>query len=353
MVEAEVLECAQDRGERETLVDRLGRPLRDLRLSVTDRCNFRCRYCMPSEKVGSGFPWLKRDEQLSFDEMVRLVRLFSLAGVVKVRITGGEPLVRPRLPELVCRIREVPGIEDIAMTTNGVLLPVHAHALKQAGLNRVTISLDALDVSVFKAISGGVFHPEQVLEGIQSAIEAGFSHIKVNVVVQRGVNEGEVLPILEKFRGTGVTVRFIEYMDVGNVNEWNLNQVVPSAELMETIHAVYPIIPMGRRYPGEVAGRYRFADGQGEIGFVSSITQPFCKPCNRARLSADGKLFTCLFAVSGTDFRALLRNNLSDNELFEHIRATWGERTDQYSQLRRANAVRSPDEKVEMFYIGG
>ena len=335
-------------------VDRLKRPMRDLRLSVIDRCNFRCTYCMPAEEVGPDFPWLANSERLSFEEMLRLVRQFTQLGVEKIRLTGGEPLLRSNLPELIQGLREIPGIHDIAMTTNGVLLSRFADDLKAAGLDRVTVSLDALDETVFRRMNGGINFPEQVLEGIGAAQSAGFEDVKINTVVRRDINLGEVVPIVRQFKGTGVTVRFIEYMDVGNVNHWRRDQVVPSAELIEHISGHWPIEPLAKNYHGEVADRYRFADGGGELGFVSSISQPFCRSCNRSRLSADGKLFTCLFATDGTDLRALVRNGTSDEELHDAIRSVWEHRSDQYSQLRWGeNTKKESKHKIEMFYIGG
>ena len=328
--------------------------MRDLRLSVIDRCNFRCTYCMPAEEVGQDFPWLKGSEQLTFDEMLRLVRQFVRLGVQKVRLTGGEPLLRMRLPELVEGLRGIAGIQDIAMTTNGIQLARSAADLKAAGLDRVTVSLDALDESVFRHMNGGFDSPTQVLEGIEAAQEAGFDNLKINTVIRRDLNLGEAIPILEHFKGSGITVRFIEYMDVGNVNHWERGQVVPSAELIDHISGHWPIEPVAKQHAGEVADRYRFSDGHGEIGFVSSISQPFCRPCNRSRLSADGKLFTCLFATEGTDLRALVRNGTSDEEIHTTIRNVWCNRSDQYSQLRwGGNTKKEQKHKIEMFYIGG
>lgn len=334
--------------------DQLGRPLRDLRLSVIDRCNFRCTYCMPAEEVGADFPWLKQHEQLSFDEMIRLVQQFAKLGVEKIRLTGGEPLLRKDLPELICRLNAVPGIHDIAMTTNGILLSRYADALKEAGLNRVTVSLDALDKALFRKMSGGFDSSHQVLEGIDAAKQAGFSNLKVNMVVRRDMNLGEVVPMIEEFRGSRTVLRFIEYMDVGNVNHWEKDLVVPTAELIQYISGYWPIEPVAKHYTGEVADRYRFVDGGGELGFVSSISQPFCRPCNRARLSADGKVYTCLFATKGTDLRSLIRNGASDDELYESIGKVWCNRNDQYSQRRWSGKKKSePEHKIEMFYIGG
>jgi cyclic pyranopterin phosphate synthase len=328
--------------------------MRDLRLSVIDRCNFRCTYCMPADEVGADFKWLKNDQKLSFDEMLRLVRQFARLGVEKIRLTGGEPLLRTHLSELVEGLGNIPGINDIAMTTNGILLDRFAGQLKQAGLDRVTVSLDALDASIFRQMNGGFESPSKVLEGIAAAQQAGLENIKINTVIRRDLNVGEILPILERFRGTGITVRFIEYMDVGNVNHWERDQVVPSAEIVDLISGQWKIEPVAKRYAGEVADRYRYADGAGEIGFVSSISQPFCRPCNRSRLSADGKLYTCLFATEGTDFRPWVRNGATDDEIYDQLRSVWEHRSDRYSQLRwGGQKKKSTDQKIEMFYIGG
>jgi cyclic pyranopterin phosphate synthase len=336
------------------ITDQLGRPMRDLRLSVIDRCNFRCTYCMPAEEVGPDFPWLDHSERLSFYEMLRLVRQFARLGVEKIRLTGGEPLLRTHLPELIEGLRAIPGIKEIAMTTNGILLSRFAADLKGAGLDRVTVSLDALDETIFREMNGGFESPAKVLEGISVAQQAGFESVKINTVVRRDINVDQVVPILEEFKGSGVTVRFIEYMDVGNVNHWERDQVVPSAELIDRISRHWKIEPVAKRYPGEVADRYRYSDGDGEIGFVSSISQPFCRPCNRSRLSADGQLFTCLFATEGTDLRALVRNGITDDEIHEKICSVWTHRTDQYSQRRWGGSTKQESKhKIEMFYIGG
>ena len=328
--------------------------MRDLRLSVIDRCNFRCTYCMPADEVGSEFPWLGKTERLSFDEMIRLVHHFSKLGVEKIRLTGGEPLLRNNVSELVRRLNQVPGIRDIAMTTNGILLSRYAHELREAGLDRVTVSLDALNKEIFRKMNGGFDCPNQVLDGIYSAKEAGFQNIKVNTVVRRDMNMGEIVPILEEFRGTRIIVRFIEYMDVGNVNHWERDQVVPTAELIQHISNNWPIEPVAKHYTGEVADRYKFTDGGGEIGFVSSISQPFCRPCNRSRLSADGKLYTCLFATEGTDLRSLLRDGTADEAIHDRIKQVWCARNDQYSQTRwGGNTKKEQKHKIEMFYIGG
>src|SRR5579875_798642 len=334
--------------------DTLGRPLRDLRISVMDRCNFRCPYCMPREQYHDSYRFLKSAERLSFDEIVRLTRLFVRLGVRKLRLTGGEPLLRANLADLIGDLTTIPGVEDVALTTNGVLLARHAAELKAAGLHRITVSLDSLDPQVFARMSGGFGGIDDVLDGIEHAIDAGLAPIKVNAVVQRGVNDHTVLDLLERFRGTGVIVRFIEYMDVGNRNHWQQELVVHSRELVARIAERWPLEPLERNYRGEVAERSRFTDGGGEIGFISSVTQPFCGDCSRARLSSDGVLYTCLFATHGASLRDVLRAGASDEELADLIRRLWGARADRYSELR-ASLRRSPAEqrKVEMYYIGG
>jgi GTP 3',8-cyclase len=334
--------------------DRLRRPLRDLRISVMDRCNFRCPYCMPRERFHEHYPFLKTAERLSFEEIMRLTRLFVPLGVRKLRITGGEPLLRVNLPDLIADLNTVPGVDDIALTTNGVLLAKYAYELKAAGLSRVTVSLDSLDQDRFAAMNGGFGRVSEVLEGIAHARDAGLGPIKVNAVVQRGINDVDVLSLVEHFRGTDVTVRFIEYMDVGNRNHWQQQLVVPSADLMQRIHARWPLVPVKPDYVGEVARRYAFADGQGEVGFISSVTQPFCGACTRARLSSDGILYTCLFAQNGRDLRGPLRAGASDSELETLIRGTWLEREDRYSEQRAVLRGREGAKpKVEMNYIGG
>lgn len=340
------------RGARAPAVrDRFDRPLQDLRISVMDRCNFRCPYCMPEDKYHKDFQFLKSNERLSFEEIQRLVQVFAGLGVRKLRITGGEPLLRPNLPDLIGDLSRVGGIEDIALTTNGVLLAQQAAALKAAGLDRVTVSLDSLDEAVFLAMSGGRGSSERVLEGISEAISAGLTPVKVNTVVIKGKNDHTVLDLVEHFRGTGVIVRFIEYMDVGTINHWRLTDTVPSRDLVRQINERWPLAPVNPNYRGEVASRYAFADGQGEVGFVSSVTEPFCGSCTRARLSSDGQLFTCLFAAHGLDLKGPLRAGASDAQLHELICGTWGRREDRYSELR---AARKPDaDKVEMYYIGG
>jgi GTP 3',8-cyclase len=334
-------------------VDALRRPIHDLRISVMDRCNFRCPYCMPRETFHESYRFLKSSERLDFDEILRLARVFVRAGVKKIRITGGEPLLRPNLADLIGDLTQLPDIEDIALTTNGVLLAKYATELKAAGLQRITVSLDTLDPGVFTKMSGGFGGVEEVLEGIEHARRAGLSPIKINTVVQRGVNDHTLLDLLAHFRGTGVIVRFIEYMDVGTRNHWSPSLVVPSRELAERIHARWPIVPRERNYRGEVAERYAFEDGSGELGFISSVSQPFCGDCSRARISSDGSLYTCLFATQGTDLRAPLRAGASDDELYELIRAVWSGRRDRYSELRASLRDASELHKVEMNYIGG
>jgi len=332
----------------------LGRPIRDLRISVMDRCNFRCPYCMPRETFHDKYRFLGSHERLSFDEIVRLTRLFAQLGVRKLRLTGGEPLLRANLADLIGDLTAVPGIEDIALTTNGVLLAKYAAELKAAGLKRITVSLDSLDPQVFAKMSGGFDGVADVLDGIEHAQRAGLEPIKINAVIQRGVNDHTAVDLVEHFRGTGVIVRFIEYMDVGNRNAWREDLVVPSKELAARIAERWPLEPLERGYRGEVAERYGFADGQGEVGFISSVTQPFCGDCSRARLSSDGVIYTCLFATHGTSLRESLRAGASDEQLLDIMRNTWLKRTDQYSEQRAVQRKEHGDErKVEMFYIGG
>jgi cyclic pyranopterin phosphate synthase len=334
----------------ERLVDTLGRPIRDLRVSVTDRCNFRCVYCMPKEVFGRDHAFLPRAELLTFEEIERVARVFAGLGVEKIRVTGGEPLVRRDLEVLVGKLAGIPGL-DLALTTNGALLVQQAQALRDAGLRRITVSLDSLDDEVFRAMNDVDVSVERVLAGIDAALAAGLAPVKVNVVVKRGLNEDGIVPLARAFRGTGVVLRFIEYMDVGHTNGWRLDDVVPAAEIVETIAAEFPLEAVAASYRGEVANRYRYADEAGEIGVIASVTQPFCGNCTRARLSADGKLYTCLFAVRGHDLRALLRGGASDADLAETIADVWRARADRYSELRSAA---TPDPaRVEMSYIGG
>ena len=334
--------------------DRLGRPMHDLRISVMDRCNFRCPYCMPKETFHDRYRFLRTSERLGFNEIVRVARAAVGLGVRKLRLTGGEPLLRPRLAELVGELSMIDGVEDIALTTNGVLLAQHASELKANGLGRVTVSLDSLDPEVFARMSGGFGGLADVLEGIEVAIEAGLAPVKINAVVRRGANDHTVLPLLEHFRGSPVIVRLIEYMDVGNRNAWRRAEVVPSAELLERVAARWPLTPQPGSYHGEVARRYRYDDGAGEIGFISSVSAPFCGDCTRARLSSEGVFYTCLFATTGTDLRGALRGGVSDEELASMLRAAWGNREDRYSELREAlRRSEQPLQKIEMHYIGG
>ena len=335
----------------DAVTDTLARPLRDLRISVTDRCNFRCVYCMPKEVFGHDFEFLRRSQILSFEEIERLARMFASAGVRKLRLTGGEPLLRRDLDRLVRMLAAVPGIEDIALTTNGVLLARQAQRLADAGLHRVTVSLDSLDDDVFAAVNDVGVPVARVLGGIDAAAAAGLGPVKVNMVVKRGLNDGSVLEMADHFRGTGHVLRLIEYMDVGASNGWRLDDVVPAAEMVAAIGAEWPLEPVESAYRGEVANRYRYVDGQGEIGVIASVTQPFCRDCTRARLSADGRLYTCLFAAVGRDLRGPLRAGASDAELAALIGRIWGRRGDRYSEIRTADT--SALRKVEMSYIGG
>ena len=334
-----------------SVADALGRPIRDLRISVTDRCNFRCSYCMPAEVYGERYRFLPREAILSYEEIARLARLFVELGVTKLRITGGEPLVRQDVHRLAALLDEIPGVEDLTLTTNGYLLAEQAADLRAAGLRRVTVSLDSLDPETFGRMNGKGYGPEAVLEGIAAAEREGFAPIKINAVIERGVNDQGALDLVRHFKGTGHVVRFIEYMDVGNVNGWRRDQVVPSAELVERVNAVFSIEPVAPNYAGEVAERWRFRDGDGEIGFVSSVTQPFCRDCNRARLTPQGELVTCLFASSGTDLKGPLRSGSTDAELRHRIAGVWRARTDRYSELRAARP--EPRRKIEMFQVGG
>ncbi|NNC40683.1 MAG: GTP 3',8-cyclase MoaA [Acidimicrobiia bacterium] len=333
------------------LKDTRNRALKDLRISVTDRCNFRCRYCMPKEIFSREYEFLSRDLLLSFEELTRLTAIAVGAGVEKVRITGGEPLLRKDLEQLIAMLGAIDGLADITLTTNGVLLDRKADALAAAGLRRVTVSLDSLDDEVFMQMNDVGFPVQKVLDGIEAAAGAGLAPIKVNMVVKRGVNDHSVLEMAEHFRGTGHVVRFIEYMDVGTTNGWRLDDVVPAVEILEQIGARYPLEPVDANYPGEVARRWRYADGAGEIGVITSVTQPFCSTCTRARISADGRLYTCLFAAWGHDLRGLLRSGASDREIAELLRDVWSKRDDNYSE-RRSTETAGLD-KVEMSYIGG
>ena len=332
------------------LTDKLQRPLRDLRISVTDRCNFRCVYCMPKEVFGHDYKFLAREQLLTFEEIARLAGIFASLGVEKVRITGGEPLLRRDLETLIAMLARIPSL-DLTLTTNGSLLVEKAQALKDAGLRRVTVSLDSLDDGVFRAMNDVDYPVERVLAGIDAAARVGLTPIKINVVIKRGVNEQSILPMARYFRGTGHILRFIEYMDVGHSNGWRLDDVVSVAEILSTIDAEMPIEPADPNYRGEVAGRWRYRDGSGEIGIIASVTRPFCRDCSRARVSADGHLFTCLFATAGHDLRAPLRGGATDAEISEGIFGVWRARSDRYSEIRSAETIMLP--KVEMSYVGG
>ncbi len=332
--------------------DTLQRPLRDLRISVTDRCNFRCNYCMPADIFNSDHKFLQRAELLGFEEILRVISLLAKLGVKKVRLTGGEPLIRQNIDALIKEISRLGAIEDISMTTNASLLDAKmARRLKDAGLSRITVSLDALDNDVFQALNGVAIPVTQALAGIDNALAAGFSPLKVNAVVKRGSNDGEVMPLARHFRHSDCILRFIEYMDVGATNEWRLDEVVPGAELIEMIDAEFPLEPIEANYRGEVAKRWRYRDGGGEIGIIASVTQPFCHDCARLRMSAKGELYACLFAETGHDLRSLLRSGKSDDEIVRWLQDVWRKRNDRYSEERTQQAQRL--RKVEMSYIGG
>jgi cyclic pyranopterin phosphate synthase len=331
------------------VTDTLGRPLRDLRISVTDRCNFRCVYCMPAEVFGRDHRFLDRKELLTFEELARVARVFVDQGVEKVRVTGGEPLVRRDVERLVALLAEIPGL-DLTMTTNGALLPVKARLLADAGLTRVTVSLDSLDDATFRGLNDVDFPVARVLEGIDAASAAGLP-VKVNMVVKRGVNDGDVVAMARFFRERGHVLRFIEYMDVGATNGWRLDDVVPAAEIVQRVGAELPLEPVEPAYRGEVARRYRYLDGSGEIGVIASVTQPFCGDCTRTRISAEGRLYTCLFALRGFDLRALVRSGADDDELGAQVARLWSRRADRYSEIRSERTTALP--KIEMSYIGG
>lgn len=335
-------------------LDALKRPLHDLRISLLDRCNFRCPYCMPESKFHDDYQFLRKTERLTHEEILKVVRVATSLGVSKIRLTGGEPLLDKKLPGLVRAIARLDGVEDLALTTNAMLLAPVAQELADAGLKRVTVSLDSLDEAVFKTMSGGRGDLQTVLAGIDAAEKAGLAPIKINVVVERGVNEDTVLDLLDYFRGSGHIVRLIEYMDVGNRNGWRMDQVVPSCELLARVENRWPLRPVGRNYPGEVARRYEFEDGLGEVGFISSVTEPFCGTCSRARLSSDGMLYTCLFATHGTNLREPIRNGADDEELANILAQIWLQRADRYSELRKPDvAEHHALSKVEMYRIGG
>jgi len=330
--------------------DQLGRRMHDLRISVTDRCNFRCTYCMPRDVFGPDYPFLAREQLLSFEEITRLAHVFRSHGVEKVRLTGGEPLLRKNVEHLIEMLADIPGL-DLTLTTNGSLLARKARALKAAGLRRVTVSLDSLDENVFRSMNDADFPVAEVLNGIDAAGAAGLAPVKINMVVKRGANEQSIVPMARYFKGTGHIVRFIEFMDVGATNGWRMDDVVPSAEVIRMIDATMPLDPVEPNYGGEVAERWRYRDGTGEIGVISSVTQAFCRTCTRARLSTEGMLYTCLFASSGYDLRALLRGRASDEEISSAIARIWQARADRYSEIRTAGTAKA--RKIEMSYIGG
>lgn len=336
---------------REPVRDQLDRPLRDLRISVTDRCNFRCTYCMPAEIFGEKYKFLNKEQILSFEEITRLTRIIIRLGAVKLRLTGGEPLVRQNIDELVRQLAELDGAEDLAMTTNGVRLPLLAASLKEAGLRRVTVSLDSIDNDVFRRMNGNKADVADVLDGIAAAEATGLTPIKINAVVQRGVNDHTILNLARYCKDHGYILRFIEYMDVGNLNGWKMEQVVPAREIVERIDAEMPLEPLPRSYSSETALRYRYRDGGGEIGLIASVTMPFCGDCSRMRLSPEGSMYTCLFATQGVDLKTPMRAGASDDELEAMIRGTWQARTDRYSELR--TKVTDHSHKIEMYYIGG
>ena len=336
------------------LNDKFGRPMRDLRISVTDRCNFRCPYCMPAEIFGEAYEFLPRADILTFEELTRLISIFAELGIEKLRVTGGEPLLRNDLPQLLGMLNAIEGIDDLTLTTNGYLLSQFARQLKDAGLSRITVSLDSLDDEVFKAMNGRGFTTERVLESIQTAAEVGLSPIKINCVVQKGVNDHTIVDLARHFKGTGHIVRYIEYMDVGNRNGWQSEHVVSAEEIISRIDAEMPLEPTESNYQGEVATRYRYKDGSGEIGVIASVTKPFCGDCSRVRLSTDGKLFTCLFASDGVSLMEPMRAGASDEQLRETITGIWAARSDRYSEERAANPNDpGAPRKIEMYQIGG
>ena len=335
----------------EQLTDKFERPLRDLRISVTDRCNFRCPYCMPAEIFHEKFQFLQRQKLLTFEEIERLTRIIVRLGAVKLRLTGGEPLVRQEVTKLVAMLAQLDGVDDMAMTTNAFLLAKYAQSLKDAGLRRLTISLDSLDNAVFRRMNGEKADVADVLTGIQAAKEVGFDNIKINCVVQRGVNDHTLVEMARWARDEGHILRFIEYMDVGTMNGWKLDDVVPAKEIAEKVDTAFPLERVKRNYSSETALRYQYKDGAGEIGIIASVTMPFCGDCSRMRLSPEGKIYTCLFATEGTDLKTPLRDGATDDEIEQIIRDTWGNRIDRYSEERTDNT--QDREKIEMYYIGG
>ncbi|PFD33215.1 GTP 3',8-cyclase MoaA [Bacillus cereus] len=336
---------------QEKVKDFFGRPLQDLRISVIDRCNFRCTYCMPAEVFGPDYAFLKDEFLLTFDEIERLAKVFVSIGVRKIRLTGGEPLLRKDLTKLIARLAKLDGLVDIGLTTNAIHLTKQAKALKEAGLHRVNVSLDAIDDEVFRTINGRNINTKPVLKGIMAAKEVGLE-VKVNMVVKKGMNDHQVLPVATYFKEQGISLRFIEFMDVGSTNGWNFDQVITKQELIDMIHQVYPIEPAEAHYFGEVAKRYRYVGTDVEVGFITSVSESFCSSCTRARISADGKFYTCLFATEGMDLRKLLRENLSDNDLLKAIQDVWEDRKDRYSDERTEESAKNRP-KIEMSYIGG
>jgi cyclic pyranopterin phosphate synthase len=331
-------------------IDRRGRPMHDLRISVTDRCNFRCVYCMPKTVFGRDYPFLPRQEILTYEEIVRLARLFAMQGVCKIRLTGGEPLLRKDIERLIEQLATIPGVE-LTLTTNGSLLASRARGLHDAGLRRVTVSLDALDDVVFKRMNDAEYPVAKVLDGIEAAAACGLTPVKINMVVKRGTNDHEILPMARHFRGSGHILRFIEYMDTGNTNGWRMDEVLPSTDVIRLIDTEFPLMPIDPNYAGEVAERWTYRDGSGEIGVIASVTQAFCSGCTRVRLSTDGRFYTCLFATSGHDLRRLLRDGHSDEQIAATIAGVWQNRNDHYSELRGAGVP--VVKKIEMSYIGG
>ncbi len=337
-----------------SILDTCGRAMHDLRISVTDRCNFRCPYCMPADIYGEKYTFLPRQDILTFEEITRVVKIFTGFGMRKIRLTGGEPLMREDIENLVGLLAAIDDVGDLALTTNGYLLPKFAASLKQSGLSRISVSLDSLDDEIFKKMNGREYSVERVLSGIKAAEEAEFASIKINAVVQRGINDHILLDLVRYFRGTGHIMRFIEYMDVGNLNGWNLDHVVPAEEIIALINSAFPLEPVDPNYIGEVANRYRFKDGQGEIGVIASVTKPFCGGCARIRLATDGRLFTCLFGTEGTDLRGPLRAGATDEEIIELITKVWKKRDDRYSEFRsQSTSQKSSLKKIEMYQIGG
>ena len=346
--------CIAESMADQTIVDTFGRPMHDLRISLLDRCNFRCPYCMPEVEFNEDYQFLTREQRLTHDEIFRVARIGVGLGITKLRITGGEPLLDKKVVSLISRLAKLEGVEDLALTTNGALLAPIANELAEAGLHRVTISLDSMDEKVFRTMSGNRGDLDKVWGGIGAAEKAGLTPIKINVVVQRGVNDHTIIETLERFRGTGHIVRLIEFMDVGNRNGWSIDKVVPSKDVLDIIQARWPLRPIGRNYPGEVASRYQYLDGKGEIGFISSVTEPFCGSCSRVRLSADGRLFTCLFATQGTGLRHALRDGSGDEAIIDILTRVWNKRADRYSELRELDPNERPlVNKIEMYKMGG